>query len=125
MLASRQRTAIWKRRRAGMRFQTRRSHTASEDLTASFAKLADEWRKETSHISSVETIAMHPAYQRIIGMGPAALPLILKEMARETDHWFWALHAITGENPIPEEDAGYMDRMTQAWLNLGHKRGWI
>ena len=64
-------------------------------------------------------MAMHPAYQQIIGMGTPALPLIFQELQREPDHWFWALGAITGENPVPEEDAGDLDAMTDAWLSWG------
>ena len=36
----------------------------------------------------------HPAYQQIISMGEAALPLILRELERNKDHWFLALMAI-------------------------------
>ncbi len=94
-------------------------------LAAVFSKLAHQWRRETSLSSFMETMAMHPAYQRIIGMGPAALPLILQEMTRKPDHWFWALAAITGENPVPPEDAGNLSKMTEDWLQLGRTRGWI
>ena len=34
-------------------------------------------------------------YQRIIGMGLPVVPLILEELEREPDQWFWALEAIT------------------------------
>ena len=46
------------------------------------------------------------SYQKIIGMGPAVVPLILSELETEPDHWFWALEAITDENPVSESDAG-------------------
>lgn len=49
---------------------------------------------------------MHPAYQQIIGMGEKALPLILRDLRdRPTGHWFWALNAITGEEPTLGESA--------------------
>ena len=67
----------------------------------------------------------HPAYQSIIRMGPAVVPLILRELQREPDYWFWALTAITGENPVPPEDAGDLDRMTDAWLAQGRARGYL
>jgi hypothetical protein len=41
-----------------------------------------------------------------IGMGWSAVPLILEEMRREPDQWFWALEAITEENPVPAEALG-------------------
>jgi hypothetical protein len=58
-------------------------------------------------------------------MGSRVVPLILRDLRRKPDHWFWALAAITGEEPIPPEDAGNMQRMAQAWLRLGQERGWI
>lgn len=90
-----------------------------------FAALAEQWRAKTAHLSSITDIAMHPAYQRIIGMGPDAVPLILRELSKEPDHWFWALVAITGENPVRPEDAGDLDKMAKAWIQLGRDRGWI
>jgi len=45
-------------------------------------------------------LASHHAYQRIIGMGDQAIPLLLRELQREVDLWFWALEAITGEDPF-------------------------
>lgn len=65
---------------------------------------------------------MHPAYQQIIGMGPDALPLILRDLADEPAPWFWALRAITGEDPVPEAERGDVDRMVEAWLSWGMRR---
>lgn len=96
-----------------------------QDIESEFKKLVKEWKRETTYLSSVQAMAMHPAYQRIIGMGPQVVPLILKELSRETDHWFWALCAITGENPVNKEDAGNMEAIRKAWLDLGKKRGWL
>ena len=90
-----------------------------------FSALAEEWRRETAPWSSVTDIVLHPAYQRIIGMGRAALPFILAELARQPDHWFWALRAITGENPVTDGDAGNLLRMRDAWVRLGQERGWF
>ena len=70
-------------------------------------------------------IATHPAYQRIIGLGPQAIPLILAEMQREPRHWFWALAALTGENPVSLADQGRVPEMTAAWLMWGRENGWI
>ena len=95
------------------------------DLKSVFLELAKKWRLETAAYSSAEMIAMHPSYQQIIGMGPDALPLILNELSREPGQWFWALSVITRENPVKPEDAGDITRMTEAWLQLGHERGWI
>jgi hypothetical protein len=65
----------------------------------------------------------HPAYLQIIGMGKEAVPLLLDELRREPDHWFAALQAITGTNPIPPSACGNVDDMTQAWLSWGEREG--
>ena len=66
---------------------------------------------------------MLPAYQQIIGMGLDALPLILRELQQEADHWFWALRAITGIDPVPKSSAGKIEEMRDAWLAWGYERG--
>ena len=63
-------------------------------------------------------IAFVFSYQRIIGLGPKVVPLILVELQKETDHWFWALEAITGENPVPKEDAGDVEASARGWICL-------
>ncbi|NNC33210.1 hypothetical protein HKM21_28530 [Longimicrobium terrae] len=94
-----------------------------DDLTAEFRRLAAEWKRDTADESSVARMAMHPAYQRIIGMGPAALPLILAELEEEYDQWFWALKSITGEDPVLPEDRGYVDRMARSWARWARQNG--
>ena len=61
-----------------------------------FAELALEWRQATAPLSSTTARSTHPAYQQIIGMGPAAVPLILRELDREGGQWFWVLMAARG-----------------------------
>jgi hypothetical protein len=67
---------------------------------------------------------MLPAYQMIVGMGPAVIPLLLRELERQVDYWFWALQAITEEDPVPVESRGNWRAMAQAWLAWGKKRGY-
>lgn len=94
-------------------------------LEVLFAELVARWKRDTRFLSSTSAIAMHPAYQRIIGLGPQVVPLILTEMQREPGQWFWALAAITGENPVPPADQGRLAAMTDAWLKWGRDNGWI
>jgi len=94
-------------------------------LTATFRALADRWRAETLYLSSTTEIAMHPAYQRIIGLGPQVIPLILSELAKEPGHWFWALVALTGADPVAPADRGRLPAMAEAWLRWGRENGWI
>ncbi len=104
---------------------------ANEDLPLSgsasveklFEELASQWRNETSHLSLAIKQVMHPAYQRIIGLGPVAIPLIWRELQREPDHWFWALEAITGEKPAALGSS--VAQAAQAWLQWGKDRRYI
>jgi hypothetical protein len=57
-----------------------------------------------------------PAYRQIIGLGPAVLPLLLRDLRETGRFWFPALNAITGENPVPDDAAGDVDKMTEAWM---------
>jgi hypothetical protein len=91
-----------------------------------FSRLAAAWKAETELCSKVTKRILHPAYQKIIGMGEAAIPFILKDLAENgPDDWFWALTAISDENPITEEMAGDMHAMTEAWLQWGKKAGYL
>lgn len=94
-------------------------------LQTTFHELADAWRRGTGYMSSVQDMAMHPAYQRIIGLGQPAIALILEELQARPNHWFWALRAITGDNPVPENHVGNVKLMAQDWLSWGKERGYI
>lgn len=85
--------------------------------------LANQWRTDTRWLSSTTEIAMHPAYQEIIGMGSDALPMILEELRADSDQWFWALKAISGVDPVPPRDRGIVKQMKGAWLEWGNAKG--
>jgi len=101
--------------------QPRSRHVA--DVCAQFADLAETWRRETAHLSSTTQIAMHPAYQRIVGLGTPALPLIMAELERSGGQWFWALRAITGADPVRPDHRGRVREMAAAWLEWGRDQG--
>ena len=88
-----------------------------------FQALAETWRREVQFLSSVTEMVLHPAYQRIIGMGTAVVPHLLRELECRPDHWFWALTAITGVNPVKPEDRGKLRKMAEAWLTWGKEQG--
>ncbi len=90
-----------------------------------FHRLRDQWKEESRYLSNTAQMALLGPYQRIIGMGTDAVPFILEELRREPDHWFWALEAITEENPVSSEDAGRVPAMTAAWLRWGIQHGFI
>ncbi len=94
------------------------------ELKDTFIKLANQWHSETKHMSLMSDIILHTAYQQIIGMGTDAVPLILEQLSREPEHWFWALRSITGVNPIKPEDRGRLKKMAEAWLDWGRQHGY-
>jgi len=98
---------------------------SGESLSARFKRLATDWKEKAAPLSSLTSKVMVPSYQEIIGMGWAAVPLMLRELEKEPQHWFWALRCITGTNPVSAEDSGRMDRMAQVWVKWGYDRGII
>ena len=97
----------------------------TDDPGSRFRSLADQWREETGMLSSNHQMERHPAYREIIQMGEAAIPLILQELEERPYHWFGALVTLTGDNPVPPEDAGYIQKMTVAWIGWGQQKGYI
>jgi hypothetical protein len=95
------------------------------ELEMLFARLVAEWHRETDLLSNSTKASMHPAYQRIIGLGAQAIPLILREMQAQGGHWAWALRAITGENPAAQVEGGNIRAAREAWLAWGRERGYL
>ena len=93
------------------------------NLRARFQELKDDWKARSRHLSNTAQMAMLWPYQQIIGMGRPVVPLILHELQREPDHWFWALQAITGESPVPKEKAGNLQQTAEVWIEWGRQKG--
>jgi hypothetical protein len=96
----------------------------TESVEQKFQRLAAQWRAETEHLSSTSRMFNHPAYREIIALGQGVLPLLFRDLAREPDHWFAALRALTGAQPVPPEDRGRIDRMAEAWLRWAKEHGY-
>jgi hypothetical protein len=96
----------------------------AESIEQKFERLAAAWHKAVAHHSSNRIRHNHPAYQEIIGMGPVVVPLLLRDLNINRRHWFVALSAITGADPVSEEGAGNIPRMTEAWLHWGKENGY-
>ena len=94
-------------------------------LQAEFDLLAAKWQEETQYVSSPNTIAEHPAYQEIVGMGKHAIPMILQNLQETQAQWFWALRSIAGESPVKPENHGDIDAMTADWLDWGKRHRYI
>ena len=103
-------------------FPSSRQREGTEEC---FLRHAAEWKEATQFDSSPTRAAMHSAYQSIVGMGEAAVPLILRELDREPAHWFWALRSITGIDPVKPSERGQLDLMAQAWLRWGRLAGYV
>jgi hypothetical protein len=101
-----------------------RATTQAKDVLVSeqFESLAQRWKAETALSSSTTEMVTHPCYQAIIALGPAVVPLLLRELERESVHWFEALQAISGENPVQREQWGNIPAMREAWLAWGRKQ---
>jgi len=95
------------------------------NIESEFRELTKKWKSERGATSFSTKICTHPAYQRIIGLGLPVVPLILAELQRELDHWFWALTAITGEDPVLPESRGRVTDMANQWLKWGREHGYI
>jgi hypothetical protein len=93
----------------------------AERLRPAFNTLAEQWRRETKFLSSLDEKVLHPAYQSIIAMGERAVPLVLEELDARHGHWFWALHFMTGVDPIPE--GANIEKARFAWLEWGKEQG--
>lgn len=92
-------------------------------LRRKFEDLVREWEHDTMLSSSSHEIIMHPAYQRVIGIGERALPLIFEELKRGKGHWHWALCAITGENPAASTDS--LREAAKEWLAWAEERDFL
>ncbi len=93
------------------------------EMSEVFQRLVAKWRSETIFLSDLGVVVMHPAYQMIIGLGPVAIPLILKELQERPAHWFWALEYISRECPPTTEGQSFSE-MKEAWLQWGREKGY-
>jgi hypothetical protein len=89
-----------------------------------FADLARRWHDETDDVSVTGRIVSHPAYLRIVAMGPPAVPLILRDLRDNGGFWFSALEAILNVCPGTPEERGKPRLMREAWLRWGRSHGY-
>lgn len=95
----------------------------ADQLRAQFSVLAEQWRRDTVHLSRTSQKIAHLAYQEIIGMGESAVPLLLEELRDRPSHWFVALKTMTGVNPVPAGANPVLAR--EAWLEWGRREGLV
>jgi hypothetical protein len=99
--------------------------TVDEELERTFHELKAKWKAQTRFLSSTTQIIHNENYQYIIGLGPSVIPLLLKDLAETHNFWFWALMAISRENPVPEESSGNTGKMVATWLDWGRRKGYV
>lgn len=85
----------------------------------------EKWKAETAITSSLDKIILNKHYQRIIGLGVDAVPLILKEYISGSGPWHNALEAITGENPVTKECIGRARKIKEAWIEWAKEKGYL
>jgi hypothetical protein len=102
--------------------ETRLSAT---QLRSEFQALANRWHRETDVLSSPASILSHRAYQEILALGGSAIPHILRDLETRGGEWFEALAILTHATPVPDDAAGDVPRMTEAWLTWGRDNGYI
>jgi hypothetical protein len=95
------------------------------ELERRFRELVAVWQVEVAPLSSSTARVQHPAYREIIALGPAAVPLLLRELEQRPNHWFAALKSLTGIDPVPPCDRGQIGPMTKAWITWGKEHGFL
>jgi hypothetical protein len=96
----------------------------TRSIEEKFQRLAAVWLAETACISSTTDQVAHPAFQEIVSMGTAVIPLVLRELENGTGHWHRAMRRITGVDPVAAADRGDIDKTEEAWLRWGKEQGY-
>ena len=79
------------------------------------------WQSETMFSSSISEITNNNAYRSIINLGEDIIPFIIQDLKINDNHWFYALEALTGMNPIKNEHKGIVPLMKADWLEWADK----
>jgi superfamily II DNA or RNA helicase len=98
---------------------------STETIKEDFANLASQWTQDVEGMSSTVEMVKHPAYQKIVSMGQAVVPLLLEDLRQNPIYWLPALRQITQQNPVQPEQRGKIKQMAEAWLNWGKQEGYI
>ena len=93
----------------------------AETVEERFRRLEATWLADVGYSSSSTVLRGHPAFQEIIGLGDAAVPLMLRDLQERPRLWVWALPQITGADPVPASARGNIAKMSEAWLRWGRE----
>jgi hypothetical protein len=92
------------------------------DAESKFMALSIAWDDDNLGMSTSNY--QHPAHLQIIGMGTAAIPMLLERLRQGERRWVYALKCITGEQPDAPEMRGNADQVIRAWVDWGTQHGW-
>jgi len=104
---------------------TRSDAVKNDAVRDKFLVLAEQWRNETGHKSKFYNSYMNKNYQKIMVLGADVVPVILEELQKEPDHWFWALEIISGENPVEDNHVGQFELMVNDWIEWGKNKRYL
>jgi hypothetical protein len=96
----------------------------AESVEQRFRRLEAIWEADTLVLSDPVRITEHWAFQDILRMGEAVVPLMLRDLEREPHLWVWALPRITGASPVAPEERGNIRKMSEAWLRWAKEKGY-
>ena len=96
---------------------------STETMEDRFRRLEHTWMSAVGHFSSPSVLCEHPAFQEILSLGKAVVPLMLRDLEERPRLWVYALPQITGVNPVPEADRGNIRKMSEAWLRWSKESG--
>src|SRR5207248_2786213 len=97
----------------------------TETVEQRFRRLAAAWREVAPSHPRSPVRYDHPVYQEVISLGPAVVPCLLHALTEYPRDWFWALHIITGADPVTPEARGNFSGMKEAWLHWGGAQGYL
>lgn len=101
------------------------SNAQDSAAEAEFELLAARWRAERPRGADIADMSATPACRAVVAMGMRAVRPILLQLRQKPEHWFAALHEITGANPVPAHAEGKLKVMAAAWIEWGRERGYV
>ncbi|MCW3000540.1 MAG: hypothetical protein JWN65_4089 [Solirubrobacterales bacterium] len=86
-----------------------------------FVELFDSWTKRTMLTSSLTELIYDIDFQRIIALGPQAIPHLLSHLPQRPVPIFYAMNLLVDEPPVNETATA--DEAIAAWQQWGRDRG--
>lgn len=84
-------------------------------IAAVFNDFYEKWYEETKYLSS-PGMFKNIYYKKIISLGMDVVPVIINKLKETPCHLFFALHEITGVNPVKSENRGNIKKMSDDWI---------